>query len=201
MNSLRTKLRQHFKHQRQAIDASVRAQATRAINQHLIDYFDQAGYAGTTVAAYRATADEVDLSMWLATYLAAGGDVALPRIQPGNTMTFHSYTAATELAPNRYGIAEPPQTNSTVTETDIDVVLVPLLAFDEAGTRLGMGGGYYDRFLPDLRPDADIIGVAFTCQQSVEPLPKAVWDIPLHTVVTENGVLELAGNTTKNSNH
>ena len=193
MNPARDELRQYFKKQRRAIDASARVQATLAINQHLIDYFEQAKHR-PAVAAYMATKDEVDLSTWLAAHLAAGGSTSLPRIQSGNTMTFHHYTATSELAPNRYGILQPEETSPRVTATDIDVVLVPLLAFDKSGTRLGMGGGYYDRYLPGLRSSANIVGVGFACQQCLEALPKADWDIPLHAVVTENGMLELPAN-------
>lgn len=196
MVSTRAELRQHFKQQRRSIGTAVRAQATLAINQHLIAYFEQAERwpAGATVAAYMATKDEVDLHTWLAAHIAAGGSASLPRIQSSNAMTFHRYLPTTGLEPNQYGISEPTITSPRVADADIDVVLVPLLAFDEAGTRLGMGGGYYDRYLPRLRNDANIIGIAFACQQSPAPLPKADWDIPLHAVVTENGMLELAAN-------
>ena len=139
-----------------------------------------------------ATSAEVDLGPWLKSHLAAGEGAALPRIEQGGVMHFHHYTASTTLLPNRFAIAEPAPTSTPVDATDLDVVLVPLVAFDESGTRLGMGGGYYDRYLSGLRPDAKTLGVAFACQQSAEPLPREPWDVPLHAVVTENGVLELA---------
>ena len=199
MNSARAKLRQHFKQQRRDIDPRLRAQATLAINQHLIKYFEQHAHsaAESMVAAYMATSDEVDLNVWLTAHLAYGGRAVLPRIQSDNAMTFYPYTATTEFERNRYGISEPVVSTPAVRETDIDVVLVPLVAFDEAGTRLGMGGGYYDRYLPGLRTNTTVVGVSFACQRSIQPLPKADWDIPLQTVVTENGVLELS----ENNNH
>ena len=73
-------------------------------------------------------------------------------------------------------------------------MLVPLVAFDSLGHRLGMGGGYYDRYLPRLSPECPLIGVAFACQHTDAPLPREAWDVPLHAVVTENAVLEWPSN-------
>ena len=95
---------------------------------------------------------------------------------------------------NRFGIAEPPASNPHIQPEDIDAVLAPLVAFDDQGHRLGMGGGYYDRFLPRLNAGTPLIGVAFACQQYEQPLPREAWDVPLHAVVTENGVLEWPDN-------
>jgi 5-formyltetrahydrofolate cyclo-ligase len=67
-----------------------------------------------------------------------------------------------------------------------DVVIVPGLAFTVSGVRLGQGGGWYDRFLPDVRPDCTIIGVGFSTQV-VEELPEERHDIRVHVVVTDDG--------------
>ncbi len=194
MSPSRPQLRDHFKQQRRAIAADIRASANASICSHLSRYIESLdldlGDRGGMVAAFMATAEEVDLQQWRAEYLLQGGHIALPRINPGRTMTFHEYTADTTLEPHRYGILEPESSSGVVAAEALQVVLVPLVAFDHNGSRLGMGGGYYDRYLVGLANTAITVGVAFACQRSDEPLPTESWDMPLQAVVTENGVLE-----------
>ncbi len=90
---------------------------------------------------------------------------------------------------NRYGIREP-RRRHTIKASQLDLVIVPLVGFDESGTRLGQGGGHYDRTLAHLgraglRPQR--IGLAFACQQ-VPMLPRDRHDVPLTAVVTEQRV-------------
>jgi len=142
------------------------------------------------VAAFAATATEVDLKPWITGHLSRGGEVALPRVGANRQMVFHLYTSGTVLEANRFGIGEPRASEAEIAPHALDAILVPLVAFDSSGHRLGMGGGYYDRYLPALNAATPIIGVAFACQQYAGTLPRDVWDVPLHTVVTERGVLE-----------
>jgi 5-formyltetrahydrofolate cyclo-ligase len=167
-----------------------------AITQHLIDYppLRQAHH----VAAFMATETEVDLREWIHHHWQQGGTVALPRVISQHGMSFHRYTPDTELINSRFNIAEPALDRPKVPATDLDAVLVPLVAFDSSGTRLGMGGGYYDRFLVKVDPRCWIIGVAFANQYSPNALPKDTWDVPLDAVVTENGVLEWRSPNTPN---
>ena len=188
MNSSRTTLRNFYKQQRAALTDSERAQAISAITQHLLDYppLTQA----KQVAAFMATASEVDLHLWMSSHWRRGGAIALPRVTPPGGMTFHRFTEDTPLEKNQYNIDEPPVVAAIVDPAEFDVVLVPLVAFDDHGHRLGMGGGYYDRYLAKLPSHTWLIGVAFSQQHARENLPQEPWDIPLHAVVTENGVLE-----------
>lgn len=77
-----------------------------------------------------------------------------------NQLTHHLLTPNTPLAENRWGIPEPVGDLPTISALDIDMVLVPLLAFDEHGQRVGYGKGYYDRFLAACRPDCQKIGLS-----------------------------------------
>jgi 5-formyltetrahydrofolate cyclo-ligase len=136
------------------------------------------------VAAYNAQRGEID-PMPLAEGLRARGyAIALPvmagRDQP---LAFRSYDPAVPLVKNRVGIGEPPPSAALVVP---DVVLVPLLAFDARGHRLGSGGGYYDRTLPDLRRRKAIlaIGLAFAAQECAE-IPAESHDAALDMIVTE----------------
>ena len=86
-----------------------------------------------------------------------------------------------------FGISEPdPEQGEEIPPSEIDLVICPLTAFDGAGRRLGMGGGYYDRFLPLCR-NARIIGAAFEVQR-VPGVPAGSFDVPMELIVTETGI-------------
>ena len=88
-----------------------------------------------------------------------------------------------------FGIAEPdPEQGKIVEPEEIDLVICPCSSFDECGHRLGMGGGYYDRFLPSCTKAA-VIAVAFEAQKS-EMVPVQAWDVPVETVVTAQRVID-----------
>lgn len=102
---------------------------------------------------------------------------------------FAPYTKGQHLVLDRFGIPEPLGGRNVRTE-QLDLVVVPLVAFDDAGGRIGMGGGFYDTSLEFLaRPgrvsSLRVIGAAYDFQQ-VETIPKDRWDIPLHGVLTES---------------
>ena len=114
---------------------------------------------------------------------------AAPRIIPGTKKMQHFiWDATTHFIPNRWGITEPDPISSQLLDTQrIDVVLVPLLAYDRQGNRAGYGGGYYDRFLAECRPDTWKIGLSF-----FDPIDTISdvneWDIPLDLCVTPTAV-------------
>lgn len=121
--------------------------------------------------------------------------VAVPVVSAGGLMDFYQVKPTTPLCRNRYGIEEP-QTGGAraraatlVNPRSLSLLFVPLVVFDDLGNRLGMGAGYYDRYLgrlaAPLRPL--IVGLAHHCQRSPEPLARRSWDIPLDGVVTEAG--------------
>ena len=95
---------------------------------------------------------------------------------------------------NEFGIPEPLLRSRRVTAiTRLDLVLTPLVGFDEQGNRLGMGGGFYDRSFAYLRQrqrwrKPHLLGVAFELQNCEQGLPHQQWDVPLDGVVTESGV-------------
>lgn len=96
------------------------------------------------------------------------------------------------LVPGPMGLWQPdPSRCPAVPPADIDLVLVPGVAFDRRGHRLGFGQGYYDRFLPALPGHAQRVGLAFG-GQVVEAVPAAPWDVPLHRLVTEARVVKCA---------
>jgi 5-formyltetrahydrofolate cyclo-ligase len=108
----------------------------------------------------------------------------------GNRLRFAPVTPHMELVPNRYGIPEPPhRRRAPLQPLAMDLILVPLVAFDPYGNRLGMGGGYYDRTLAFLRHHRlwrrpRLLGVAHDFQR-VQRLAADPWDIPLDGIVTD----------------
>ena len=106
-------------------------------------------------------------------------------------LSFHPWKPGEKLAPKTYGIHEPELVADIVLP---DIVIVPLLAFDPDGNRLGYGGGYYDAVLRKLRavkPSFLAIGAAFSLQQA-EALPSEAYDEKLHKIVTEKEVINIA---------
>ena len=97
-----------------------------------------------------------------------------------------------QLTEGAYHIRElAPALQTPIPAEQIDLCLIPGVAFDRLGNRLGFGAGYYDRFLPRLRPDAVKIGVCFALQLAAQPLPVDEYDIPMDYLLTENGLYSI----------
>lgn len=144
------------------------------------------------IAFYLASRGEIDPNPLMALALKAGKQVYLPvlRNRPAKSLWFASYHPGDRLVRNRFNIPEPVLHSSRlVMPWSIDMVFVPLVAFDTSGSRLGMGGGYYDRtFAFKCRRShwlgPRLIGLAHDFQR-VEKLTRQAWDIPLDAVITE----------------
>ena len=139
------------------------------------------------VLGYAATPDEADVSAALRALRERGARVAYPRVHDDGGLTLH-WGDPTSLTPGFRGILEPADDAPVAEPGDIDLALVPGTAFDSACCRLGQGGGCYDRLLPQLRPDALRVGVAFD-EQLVDRVPTEPHDVPLDAVVTPTRIL------------
>lgn len=142
---------------------------------------------GAVVSGYRAMRDEADPHSLLLALALRGHPLALPAITPkGQPLRFHRWQPDDALTPHAYGVDEPHPTAEIIVP---DVVLVPLLAFDASGHRLGYGGGYYDRTLALLRSSKTItaIGIAYAGQE-IAAVPFGPHDQRLDAVLTENGL-------------
>lgn len=139
------------------------------------------------IGGYCAIRDEADPRALMLALLARGHTLALPRMVGRDApLAFHHWKEVDVLKPGTFGITEPLEDAPLVTP---HVLLVPLLAFDGNGHRLGYGGGYYDRTLAHLRASRSVhaIGIAYTGQE-VPPLPILAHDERLDAVLTENGL-------------
>lgn len=143
------------------------------------------------VACYLSIKNEPSCSDIISLMWHKDCQVYLPVIdQPeSGHMQFADYHSESLLKPNRFHIDEPVSPKHVVLPEALDIIFLPLVAFDDSGNRLGNGAGYYDKTLAACRYSKKPlrIGVAYSFQQ-VEHLEKKPWDVELHGVVTEKGV-------------
>lgn len=145
-----------------------------------------AGYRGACVAGYWPINTEIDPRPAMSE-AAAHGKVCLPVIEAaGKPLTFREWVPDAPMIEGPFKAMVPEQGDTLIPE----VVIVPLVAFDAAGGRLGYGGGFYDRTLELLRAARPTlaIGFAFSAQQQTA-LPLEPTDQPLNMIVTEQGVI------------
>ena len=138
--------------------------------------------------AFSPLPDEVDIRPLLERALSDGHRVALPICHPSDyTMDFYEIRSLSDLRSGHYGIAEPPSAAENRWQPTADALcLVPALAYDRNGNRLGRGGGYYDRFLPTFGGIA--CGVCLN-DQVMRRLPTTPTDYALSLVLTEGGIV------------
>jgi 5-formyltetrahydrofolate cyclo-ligase len=140
---------------------------------------------GAAVSGFWPMDNEIDIRPLLLALHGRGHAVLLPVTPPrGQALRFRRWWPGQRLVARKFGLHEPPDDAPSGTP---DFLLVPLVAFDSAGRRLGYGAGYYDRTLASL-PHAHPLGVAFAAQQ-VEHVPAGPHDIALPAIATERGIL------------
>ena len=190
----KSELRSAIRQDRRAFVQSLRAQgpeAERRVAEALAAQVIPHLSAARIVAGYRPTPWEIDPGAIEAHLLALGVTVALPRTHPNAPLTFHAIDQHTIIEPGLHGIHEPPSNAPVVIP---DVVLVPLVAVDRRGIRLGQGGGHYDRTLEVLRREKPVraIGLAFDVQ-IVDQLEAEPHDQRLDAIATPTQWLTISG--------
>lgn len=184
---------------RNALDLDVRAAKSAAICARLVELMDRLGAAAPhTVAVYAAMGSEVDPAAFVAAVAKRGWCVAYPcmlsatdAMACGQRMCMRAVSAGD--ASEAPFIAHPTRAfAATDVDSDhfpivpakaLDMIIVPLVAFDRTGARLGYGGGCYDRYLPMLSPACQIVGIAFD-EQRVDHVPTDAHDLPLPHIIS-----------------
>ena len=144
------------------------------------------------VSGYHPTGSELDPRPLLAMLRSQGHEIALPVVlERGAPLIFRAWREGNAMSEGAFGVREPLPEAS---EVKPDVLLVPMLAFDRRGFRLGYGGGFFDRTLASLRQDGApiAIGIAFAAQE-VDRVPVAEYDQPLNWIITEREAIETGG--------
>ncbi|KRA41685.1 5-formyltetrahydrofolate cyclo-ligase [Devosia sp. Root635] len=168
---------------RALLDHGERADAAKAAARHFFDAIPLG--AGDVVAAYWRIRDELDCQPILVKLMDSNQTVVLPVVLgPEQPLDLRVWEQGASLYESGFGTLAP---SELAPRAEPDIVIMPLLAFDGRGTRLGYGGGYYDRTLATMTKKPKLIGLAFAAQE-LDRIPREAHDVPLDAVVTEAGV-------------
>lgn len=141
------------------------------------------------ILCYMDFRNEVQTGAIIEYLWSLGKIVALPRVNPDTKrLDLYRVDGFRDMVTGSMGIMEPDTKLPQLLPEDIDLVLAPGVAFDEKGGRMGYGGGFYDRLIPTLRPDCQIIALAFE-QQVVDDLPSDSHDQSIHGILTEERLI------------
>lgn len=182
---MKNQLRQAYKRIRQELSsAEVQIFSTQIANQLFQTSF---WHDSHTIMLYLSFQNEVATDLIYQQGWLEGKMMLAPicSAQEG-IMEMSSLTSFSQLEHNRYGIRELPyHLQQTVPADMIDLCLIPGIAFDHKGNRLGFGVGYYDRYLSNIRPQVKRIALAYECQISPSLLPTDTYDLPMDYILTE----------------
>lgn len=201
-SDLRQQLRRQVRQARQQLTAAQQQEAARQLvcQAQALPELANAQH----IAIYLSNDAELDTRPLIHQLWQQGKQLYLPVLHlfcPGYLL-FQQYQPHTPLRPNRFGIAEPvPDVSQLRLVSELDIVFLPLVAFDASGQRLGMGGGFYDRTLASTRQQStacqqsaapQLIGLAHNCQQ-VAQVPAKPWDVPLSLLLSPARIWRFAG--------
>ena len=179
-------MRQSVLRRREALPERERAAFGRII---LSNVFDLPAYERSgVILAYASFGTELETDEFLRRVLDDGKTLVLPRVERGGLGLYEVHDIAGDLAPGPWGIREPvPKRCPFVDPGSVDFALIPGVAFDRTGRRLGYGGGFYDRLLAGGLPRrAPLVSGAFEVQV-VEKVPTDPRDVPVDLLITEKG--------------
>lgn len=200
--SEQVRLRREKQTARRAMTEEARAEAAENIAHRLLS--SDPLRRATHVGCYLAWGAEVDTSAIIEHLWAHNKTCYLPVLVPShqNRLWFVPFYPDTVLKKNQYGIFEPkPTKRNRARPQKLDAVMVPLVAFDQHGTRIGMGGGYYDRTLAFRRTRTAwlkpvLVGLAYECQKTAV-IASNPWDVRLDAIVTERTIYRPSSSSPK----
>ena len=193
VNTDRDQLRRELRARRRELPAAQRIAAADALAARLLDlpFAPERGY----VAGYWAMDGEIALHAWQLR-LSRGCVYCLPVLGDGDTLRFAPWRPGDALATNRFGIPEPDvEPTSALPASEMALVAMPLVGFDANGTRLGMGGGWYDRsfaFRQTSPAPPWLVGVGFEAQR-MDKIDVEAWDVRADAICTEANTYTTTG--------
>lgn len=185
-------LRQKYTEIRRNIALPYRNQAMQLAAHHFLQ-FPLLGH-NKAIACYLPREEEFDTTAIINTIWQKNCTCYLPVITVDQQLQFFPYQEGDAVQANRFAILEPVKREQPIAPKDLDIVITPLLAFDQAGHRLGTGGGYYDKTFAFLHDNyyrkPFFLGLGYA-QQWAEEVPADPWDINLDGVLTEEALLRI----------
>ncbi|SFC75556.1 5-formyltetrahydrofolate cyclo-ligase [Pseudoalteromonas denitrificans] len=184
----RSEIRDLVRKKRNALTQKEQKLAAETIKLNLSQVVN--GYKNAKIALYLSNDGELNTAKLIELIQKDNHEIYLPVLHPfkSGNLLFQKYEKNSPMKANRYGIFEPELNCSHVCPvSELDIIFTPLVAFDDSGNRLGMGGGFYDRTLAKFYREnwqkPQLIGIAHNCQK-VDKLPIESWDVPLKTIIT-----------------
>lgn len=192
-SALRTRLRSHLRKKRRELSNTRQAEKAENLAAHAAAH--PLFLNSKKIACYLPVDSEIDPAPLLHRALNMGKSVYLPVLVPFgvNRLWFAPFNSESHLALNKYGIPEPQVPwSKMLNPKSLDLVLAPLVGFDNQCNRLGMGGGFYDKTFAFLKHRHSwvkprLLGMAYDLQK-IDKINGNKWDVPLYGVATESGV-------------
>ena len=186
------RLREVLKEQERRLTKAALSASDRMLTERFLALPEVA--SAETILLYCSMGAEPDTTEPIKVLLARGKRIVLPRCLPGRQMETRLYTTEIPLIRHRYGMLEPGQAHPLVGPEEIDLALVPALAYDVRCMRMGRGGGYYDRYLPAFSG-----GTVGLCRDALlqSKIPAESHDQPVDLVLTETRLFRRAGEKTE----
>jgi len=193
MISCKEKIRTEKKLARSKLSEKYINSASKSICEYLLKLSHYKN--STKIGCYVSTRYEVQTESIISSIHEDEKELFLPKIKPNSEMDFVQTGKKTQFNRNKFGIKEP-ESNYISIESKLDLVVVPLVAFDVNKNRIGMGGGYYDRKFEKLNTneydmqnrEPILIGLGFDYQKT-EEIKTEKWDVKLTCVISESGIL------------
>ena len=189
INSTKTELRKKFKNVRNSVDELTRIKKSKIITDYGLDYLKNK-IEFDNIMIYQSFSSEVITGEFVQELYDTKKNVLIPHCDiETETMTATVYNFNKKQTANVYGISE--FINPEFFEGVIDVIIVPGIAFDKSGNRIGFGKGYYDKFIKIQNPKPFLIGLAYHEQIYSGIIPTDKNDVKMNVIITDKGIMEI----------
>ena len=188
MKQIKSEIRKKYRKRIKEIPAEYFKKSGRAICGSVIK--TNAWITARTVFVYASLPTEADTTELLTEAIRSGKRLCVPKITAAGKMDAVEIESLSQLKPGKFGIPEPIEECKAVTAQEIDLIVMPCLAAGEDGTRLGKGGGFYDRFCENYSGKKMVLCPEAVLCKSGE-LPFDFWDINADAVVSENRIISV----------
>ena len=187
LQQAKKKMRDAVLAQRDAMSPVARAAASQAIIARICAL--SAYHDAKCVLTYMGFGSEIETQPFFERIIADGKIAVLPRVDRATqSLILHSARGLSELLTGKWGIREPHADAPIVSISTIDFILMPGVAFDRVGNRLGYGRGYYDRLISAANPALARVTAGFACQ-IIDHVPAGPHDRQVHSIITENEII------------